>query len=105
MATNIDFPAIDWVKVESGGALGRMKRQVTDDGDAVRILELDPKWNEVEWCRKKHIGYVLSGSLRLELGGGRFLQVHEGQGFIIPRGCSHRASCTRTTTLFIIDRQ
>jgi len=48
--------------------------------DLVRILELDPKWNEVEWCKKRHMGYVLSGSLRLELRGRKSLQLHEGQG-------------------------
>jgi mannose-6-phosphate isomerase-like protein (cupin superfamily) len=103
VATNIDFPSIDWVTVDSGGASGRVKSRVSENGDTVRILELNPKWNEMEWCKKKHIGYVLSGSLGLELRGERPLEVHEGQGFIIPRGCPHRASCKKTTRLFIID--
>jgi quercetin dioxygenase-like cupin family protein len=103
MAASIDFAKIDWVKVESGGASGRMKRRITDDGNTVRILELDPKWNEVEWCKKRHIGYVLSGTLRLELGRGGLLDVREGQGFAISEGCPHKARCNRTTRLFIVD--
>jgi len=103
LATSIDFPNIDWVKVESGGASGRMKTLVSEDGDTVRILELNPRWNEVDWCRKKHIGYVLSGSLGLRFRGEALLEVRAGQGFVIPRGCPHKASCRKTTRLFIID--
>ena len=99
----IDFPAITWVKVSGGGRVGRMKKRVLKDGNIIRILELSRAWNEREWCKKPHNGYVLSGALNLEFeSNARRLVVKKGQGFSIPEGYSHKASCKSLTRLFIV---
>jgi len=100
----VDFPRLPWAKVEGGGAAGRMKKHVSDDGQAIRILEVSPEWKELDWCTRAHIGYVTSGRLTLEFEAQSPMEVLRGQGFWIPRGYAHRASCRRTTTLFIVDR-
>ena len=99
----IDFPAITWVRVSGGGRVGRMKKRVLKDGNIIRILELSRAWNEREWCKKPHNGYVLSGALNLEFeSNARRLVVKKGQGFSIPEGYSHKASCKSLTRLFIV---
>jgi len=99
----IDFPALSWSKVDGGGAAGRVKRKVSGDGRVIRLLEVSPRWKEFEWCTKAHVGYVTSGKLMLDFAGQRSMKVGRGQGFWIPSGCPHKASCPRTTTLFIVD--
>jgi len=99
----IDFPGLSWGKVEGGGAAGRAKKQGSGGGQAIRLLEVSPRWKELDWCTKAHIGYVISGKLVLEFARQNSMEVVKGQGFMIPRGCAHKASCRRTTTLFIVD--
>lgn len=102
-AVLVDFPALSWVQVEGGGAAGRAKKKTLGGGHSVRMLEVSPRWNEMEWCAKAHVGYVTSGRLRLEFEGQGPMEIGRGMGFWIPPGCPHRASCGRTTTLFIMD--
>ena len=99
----IDFPAITWVKVSGGGRVGRMKKRVLKDGNTIRILELSRAWNEKEWCKKAHNGYVLSGALHLQFESSvKGLEIKKGQGFSIPEGYAHKASCKSLTRLFIV---
>jgi mannose-6-phosphate isomerase-like protein (cupin superfamily) len=102
-AVLVDFPALPWVKVEGGGAAGRAKKKIVEGGRSVRVLEVSPRWNEVNWCARAHVGYVTSGRLRLEFEGQVPMNIGRGMGFWIPPGCPHRASCSRTTTLFMVD--
>ena len=80
-----------------------MKKRVFEDDTTVRVLELSPKWDEREWCRRAHCGYVLTGTLHLAFqSSSKKLQIRKGQGFKIPAGYLHRASCKSSTRLFII---
>ena len=101
-AVLIDFPVRPWAKVEGGGAVGREKKQVTEGGQAIRILEVSPRWNEFEWCSRPHIGYVTSGRLTLEFAGQERMEVARGRGFWIPEGCAHKARCRRATRIFMV---
>jgi quercetin dioxygenase-like cupin family protein len=92
-----------WEKVDGGGAVGRMKRHARPGQVVMRILELDPRWEEEEWCRKKHVGYVLSGALSLEVEQGPQFSVKKGQGFFVPDGCPHRATCKKVTRVFLVE--
>ena len=102
-AVVIDFPSLAWVKVEGGGAAGRAKRTSVKGGRSAGILELSPRWNETDWCIKAHVGYVISGRLRLEFARQAPMQIGRDIGFWIPSGCAHKASCKRTTRLFVVD--
>ena len=97
------FTSTDWVNIHEGGAVGRMKKQVMPEGGSARILEMDPAWKEVEWCLQAHLGYLLSGRLNLEFKSAETLSVSRGEGFYIPEGCGHRASCSRPARIFLID--
>lgn len=63
-----------------------MKRLALQDGSTVRILEIHPNWNEKGWCRRPHVGYVLSGRARLDFETGKPVEVRRGEGFSIPEG-------------------
>lgn len=82
-----------------------MKRKALGDSWQARVLEISPEWNEREWCRKAHTGYVLSGRLWLELEDGGTMRVAKGEGFWVPEGSAHKAGCKSVTRLFIVDRQ
>ncbi len=102
VAVVFDFPALDWKRVRGGGAEGREKRGALGKDGVVRILEVSPKWNEEDWCRKEHVGYIISGRLKLDFVHRDSVEVREGQGFWIPTGCAHKASCKLTTTMFVV---
>ena len=91
-----------WEAIESGGAKGRMKRGIASDGRTMRVLEMSPSWNEDDWCNKEHAGYVVSGRIRLDFKGQESIEASKGQGFLIPSGCAHKATCTKTTRLFLV---
>ncbi len=78
-----------------------MKKRAIDDG-IVRILEVTPRWSEREWCRKEHVGYVISGRIRLDFAHQDSIEAKKGQGFWIPRGCAHKVSCRQTTKMFVV---
>jgi hypothetical protein len=103
LPTKVDFGSMQWEEVKGGGAVGRAKKFVDVDRKTIRLLELDPSWNEEEWCKHKHVGYVISGSLRLDLAKGLPLEVRRGEGFSIPQGCAHKASCRKVTRIFVVD--
>ena len=99
----MDFGAMPWERVVGGGAEGRVKRRAIEGNTTVRLLELDPRWDEKEWCTKRHVGYVLFGTLKLALKDRAPLVVRRGQGFSVPKGCAHKASCTKATRIFLVE--
>jgi hypothetical protein len=102
-AARVDFPSMDWERVARGGLDGRTKRWM-GGGKSVRLLELSSKSSEEEWCTRGHWGYVLKGTLLMDLDpSGRRLELGEGRGFAIPPGQRHKASCKKTTLIFIVD--
>lgn len=98
----IDFPKMVWTKVTGNGRAGRVKKEILPDNSVVRILEFSPKWNEITWCKKQHTGYVLSGKLQLAFRNKQMITIKKGQGFAIPKGHYHKASCKSKTTVFIV---
>jgi hypothetical protein len=101
MAAAIDFDALEW---EPLGASTRQKRIVAGSC-AVRLLQFDADFQETEWCRKAHFGFVVSGSLRIEFAN-RTERLAAGDGLAIPGGPSweHRALVPEDgATLFLVE--
>ena len=69
------------------------------------LLRFEPGFEDPNWCVNGHAGFVLEGALRLALDEG-FLEVGEGEGFVIDPGTRHRAANAgpRAVVLFIAPR-
>jgi len=95
-----EFETVAW---ESPGPNVRFKA-IRRDGAQLRLLELSRGFVEEEWCGKKHIGYVLSGELAIELPEGT-IHIREGEGLVLPgANAKHKASpVTDTVTLFLVE--
>ena len=96
----IDFPQIEWEKITGNGRHGRAKTSKLH-AKLVRLLELSPMWNERKWCVVGHTGYVLKGSLFLNLGKEQ-VEIAEGQAFAIESGEKHKAFCKSKTRIFLV---
>jgi hypothetical protein len=71
----------------------------------VRLLELSPGFEETQWCRRQHLGFVLQGSLEIEFVN-RSVAYQQGDGLVIPGGESgrHRSKVgDKTVVLYLID--
>ncbi len=96
----IDFEQIDWQKITGNGRHGRAKTSKLPT-KLIRLLELSPMWNERKWCTIGHTGYVLEGSLFLNLGK-EGVEIAEGQAFAIESGEKHKAFCKSKTRIFLV---
>jgi hypothetical protein len=82
----IDFQLVEWVTIAPGA-----REKVWSDAERrVRLLELDARFVEQEWCEKAHVGMVMEGVLELEFQGSveRFAP---GHGITIRAGEGHKA--------------
>jgi hypothetical protein len=82
----IDFALVEWTMLADGA-----REKFWSDGvRRVRLLELDPRFVEQEWCLKAHTGMVLEGILEVDFHGSveRF---SAGQGLTISENDGHKA--------------
>jgi mannose-6-phosphate isomerase-like protein (cupin superfamily) len=82
----IDFMLVEWAILADGA-----REKIWSDGERrVRLLELDERFVEQEWCQKAHVGMVLAGVLEMNFNGviERFAT---GHGLTIKPGDSHKA--------------
>ncbi|HEX7926385.1 MAG TPA: cupin domain-containing protein [bacterium] len=62
----------------------------------LRLVEFRKGFQEVDWCRLAHTGYVLEGRLHLAFPG-QELTLEAGDGLHIPLGDAHRHKLTPLT--------
>jgi len=94
----LSFTTMEWTQ---GGHPLERKKAVAEV--PVAVLEFAPGFRDPNWCERGHSGYVISGTLELELAEDR-LVIEEGEGFEIDRGTPHRASNPgdRSVRFFIV---
>jgi quercetin dioxygenase-like cupin family protein len=63
------------------------------DGKTIRLVEFTQELIEPDWCRKGHIGYVLSGRLEINFDG-EIIAFQKGDGIFIPSGEDHKHMAT-----------
>jgi quercetin dioxygenase-like cupin family protein len=70
----------------------------------VRLLELLAGFQEQDWCKRGHTGYVIGGTLKIEFADGRQQTYGEGEPLLISRGEMHKASVdSGKVRLFLVD--
>lgn len=88
----------DWVQLTD---LVRQKSLNVDD-KTVRILELQPGFEEAHWCYKGHVGYVITGRIEIEFEDET--QVFDaGEAIVLPSAVGHKARASSKVTLFLVD--
>ncbi len=61
--TRIDLTSMEWAAL-GPGVRARIVRR---GGRVIRIVEFTPEFEERDWCRKAHIGWLVSGRLDVAL--------------------------------------
>ena len=95
------FSEIPWNEIAPGAREKAYQRSF----NTVRLLHLAPGFEEVEWCRRQHIGFVLEGSFEIQFTN-RIVRYQQGDGIAIPagEGSKHRARVgDEPVTMFLID--
>lgn len=97
---HIGFANAPWEPI----AIGARQKRVETADSVLRLVELSPGFVEGDWCRKAHVGYVVSGSLAIEFRDG-LLRYREGDGLGIRAGeeSEHKAVVTEAVTLFLVE--
>jgi quercetin dioxygenase-like cupin family protein len=95
----VDFQSLPWESPASGM---RFKAAV-HGGRRLRIVEIEQGFVEGDWCEKAHAGYVVEGSIEIDLPRER-LRFRSGDGLFFPSGMKHRLSATlEPTVLFLVE--
>ncbi|HMO13474.1 MAG TPA: hypothetical protein PKD64_02340 [Pirellulaceae bacterium] len=99
MQSSIKFDNIEWRQLNEFAE----EKRVTLGETSMRLLRLAPGFEEVDWCTRGHVGYVIEGVLLIQ-----FDQHTEtytsGDGLHIDYGVPHRAlKLKQKTVLFIVD--
>ena len=86
------------------GAHAREKRLAAHDR-VLRLLQLDEGFQEDDWCRKPHTGFVIEGEFQIQLTG-RFETLRAGDALNLAGGENekHKAVVVRgPVTLFLVE--
>ena len=78
------------------------QKSVEVEDKVVRLLELQPGFEETQWCYKGHVGYVVHGGIEVEFENDTQL-FQAGDVLVIPSTVGHKAKAKGKTTLFLVD--
>ena len=81
----VDWDSLPWTAPTAGVRF----KAVEQGGRKLRLVEFLRGFQEADWCRKGHIGYVLEGKGELTLAGQTVL-LKAGDGIFIPAGDEHK---------------
>jgi quercetin dioxygenase-like cupin family protein len=97
----IIFDQMEWRSPQPG-----MRCKVFRDGSKqIRLVEFSAEFVEAQWCKKGHVGLVLSGDLEVDFSG-HIVRFPEGSALLIPRGAehSHKArAATPVVRIFLVE--
>ena len=81
----IDFAKMKWENFAPG-----VRQKIRQLGNLrLRLVEFSEEFNEIDWCRKGHIGYLIEGKLAIDFDG-KISRFKAGDGIYIPGGESSR---------------
>ena len=97
----VDFASMAWQQ----GRPGVRFKDYREGSRQIRLVEFDTSEGFQDWCVQGHIGYVLAGSLEIDVNG-QVVSLSAGDGLFIPAGqaSAHRAmSITPGTRLLMVE--
>ena len=95
----VAFEDLEW----QPGLPGARSKSVRVGARQVRWLEFTCEFVEPEWCRRGHLGVVLSGELEVDFSGRR-VRYPEGSAVLISAGTAHKArAVTPVARMFLVE--
>ena len=81
------------------------RQKLIDDGEKrVRLLKLDPGFQEPDWCTRGHTGYIIDGTLEMEFPEGDKVVFSAGDALLLSSGMPHKARTgAGPALLFLVD--
>jgi quercetin dioxygenase-like cupin family protein len=80
---------------------GLKEKSVELEDRVMRLVEFPAGWREPEMCRRGHLGYVMTGTMELRVGGHN-VRLKPGDAIAIPEGTSHLAVTGTQSCLALI---
>jgi hypothetical protein len=81
----VEWDAYPWISPLPGARF----KVCEQNGRKLRFVEFTRAFEEPDWCRKGHMGYVLEGEGELQFSG-QTLRLRAGDGIFIPAGDEHK---------------
>ena len=81
----IDFKNMNW---ESPATGVRYKAYIRNN-PKIRLAEFTEEFIEADWCTKRHIGYIIEGSISIDFNG-IVINYRADNGLFIPEGEEHK---------------
>jgi quercetin dioxygenase-like cupin family protein len=95
----LDFSEIEWTEAPNGARFKMFER----DGKTIRLVEFAGAFEEIDWCEKAHIGFVVEGDLEIDFGEEKILYT-QGDGVFIPPETKHKAKhLSEKVLLFLVE--
>jgi quercetin dioxygenase-like cupin family protein len=88
----IDFKLMGWEKPADNVRFKAYEQK----GKKLRLVEFSKGFIEPDWCRKRHIGYILEGKMKIDFDG-KTVVFGAGDGIFIPAGERHKHKGTVLT--------
>ena len=77
----VNFENMKW----QNPAPGICYKEYIKDNQRIRLVEFSEQFNEVDWCTKGHVGYVIGGKISIDFNG-EILTFRKGDGLFISEG-------------------
>lgn len=102
------FVTIDWSRRPATtieGAKGTaLERSATLGSLRIRRIEFSAGYEADHWCRRGHIGYVVSGAFTIRIDDGRSMSLSSGQSFTVGDEIdAHMLLTDVGATVFLVD--
>ena len=81
----IDFGKLSW----RNKAPGAPEKRYARNGRVIRLVRFTDRFSETDWCRKGHIGMVLSGRMVIDFGNEQ-IEFKAGDALFIDAGASNK---------------
>ena len=77
----INFKRMKW----ENPAPGIRYKEYIKDNQRIRLVEFSEQFNEVDWCTKGHVGYVIEGKISINFNG-KVIDFKADDGLFISEG-------------------
>ncbi len=82
----IPFNELAWTEPHKGVR----EKSYSSKGQKIRLVEFHDDFIEEDWCIKNHIGYVLSGTMKIDFKDSELISYSKGDGLIIDDHTPHK---------------